>query len=190
MVTGKRAFERDSTAATLAAILKEEPKPPGELAGGLPPDLEKVLTRCLRKDPARRFQHMDDLKVTLEELKEAADSRALETAGGAARPKGFQLPWAAGLALLLAAAVAGVWIVRFRAPAPEAALVPVPPNQLSRNRGQFPAFSQTVHRWPFNGVRKEGMPDLCYTSGKNIKFAPLRIDATINFAGSSFTPKA
>jgi len=103
MVTGKRAFERGSTAATLAAILNEEPKAPGELAGGLPPDLEKVLTRCLRKDPARRFQHMEDLEVALEELKEASVSGELVTAGPA-RPKRFRkLPWAAGMALLLAA---------------------------------------------------------------------------------------
>jgi len=150
MVTGKRAFERDSTAATLAAILKEEPRPPGELVGGLPPDLEKVLTRCLRKDPARRFQHMEDLEVALEELKEASDSGALETAEPA-RPKRFRkLPWAAGMALLLAAAVVGVWIVRFRAPVPEAALVPVPLTSYPGTE-EFPSFSpdgtQVAFQW-------------------------------------------
>ena len=70
MLTGKRAFLRDSMAATLAAILKEEPKPAGGLIRGVPPELERILTRCLRKEPERRFQHMDDLQVALEEVRE------------------------------------------------------------------------------------------------------------------------
>ena len=77
MVTGQRAFQGDSKMSTLAAVLNQEPKPASEISRALPHDLEKIITRCLRKDPSRRFQHMADLKVALEELKEESDSRLL-----------------------------------------------------------------------------------------------------------------
>ena len=74
MLTGRRVFRRDTPALTLAAILHLEPPP---LPTGIPQELERFVTRCLRKDPARRFQTMADLKVTLEELKEDSDSGRL-----------------------------------------------------------------------------------------------------------------
>ena len=43
--------------------------PLGQERENTPPELERIILRCLRKDPARRFQSMDDLKVALEELK-------------------------------------------------------------------------------------------------------------------------
>ena len=57
--------------STLSAIIHKEPE---SWRSKVPHDLEKVVTRCLRKEPERRFQHMDDVKVVLEELKEESDS--------------------------------------------------------------------------------------------------------------------
>ena len=65
MVTGQRAFQGDSKMSILAAVLNQDPKPASEIARALPHDLEKIISRCLRKDPSRRFQHMVDLKVGL-----------------------------------------------------------------------------------------------------------------------------
>src|SRR6266852_3024439 len=73
MATGSRAFPGDSTASTLAAVLREEPVPMARVASELPAELQRVVFRCLRKDPARRFQHMDDVGVALQELKEEID---------------------------------------------------------------------------------------------------------------------
>jgi Tol biopolymer transport system component/predicted Ser/Thr protein kinase len=70
MVTGRRAFKGDSSISTLSAILHEEPEPVSRIAEGIPQELERVITRCLKKAPERRFQHMDDVKVALEELRE------------------------------------------------------------------------------------------------------------------------
>ncbi len=61
--TGPQAFHGDSKMSTLAAILNQEPKPVSQLVPGIPRDLEKIINRCLRKDPNRRLQHMADLKV-------------------------------------------------------------------------------------------------------------------------------
>ncbi len=79
MLTGQRAFQGETKASTIAAILREEPKPLSQVVEGLPREVERLVKRCLRKDPAHRFQHMDDLKVALEELKEESDSGELAT---------------------------------------------------------------------------------------------------------------
>ena len=78
MLTGQRAFRGETKASTIAAILKEEPKSISQVSEGMPRDAEKIVRRCLRKDPEHRFQHMDDVRVALEELKEESDSGALE----------------------------------------------------------------------------------------------------------------
>ena len=46
MVTGQRAFAGDSEAEALAAVLKEEPRRPGELVPEMPKELERVILRC------------------------------------------------------------------------------------------------------------------------------------------------
>ncbi len=74
MVTGVRAFEGASTADTLAAVVRAQPKPPAEIVENIPSDLQKVILRCLRKDPERRFQHISDVKVALQDIKEESES--------------------------------------------------------------------------------------------------------------------
>ncbi len=82
MATGTRAFHGSSKLSTLSAILHENPKPPGEIARDLPRDLEKIIVRCLRKDPSRRFQDAADLKVALAELKEEEAPAAYQSGCG------------------------------------------------------------------------------------------------------------
>ena len=79
MLTGQRAFQGETKVSTIAAILREEPKPLSQVVEGLPREVERIVKRCLRKDPAHRVQHMDDLKVALEELKEESDYGELAT---------------------------------------------------------------------------------------------------------------
>ena len=81
--------------STLAAVLNQEPKPVIEsTVPAVPRDLERIINRCLRKDPARRFQHMGDLKVELEELKEESDSGRLAEAPPVVRPARRLWVWA------------------------------------------------------------------------------------------------
>ena len=74
-VNGRRAFRRESQASTLAAILREEPQ---AYDPSVPRELQRVIARCLRKDPDRRYQNMVDLKIALEDLKQEYDSGTLE----------------------------------------------------------------------------------------------------------------
>jgi tetratricopeptide (TPR) repeat protein len=62
LLSGRRAFPGETVSAALAAAATTEPKP----LEGVPEEVAKVIRLCLRKDPARRFQHMDDVKVELE----------------------------------------------------------------------------------------------------------------------------
>jgi serine/threonine protein kinase len=58
MLTGRRPFQGETRIAALAAILHQEPTPACDLTPALPQDVERLLVRCLRKDPGRRFQTM------------------------------------------------------------------------------------------------------------------------------------
>ena len=100
MLTGRRAFRGASKLSILSAILKEEPEPASSIRKEIPQELERIITRCLRKNPERRFQHMDDLKVALEEVKEESDSGA---AAMLTTPPRRRWVWAALLPVLLVA---------------------------------------------------------------------------------------
>ena len=77
MVDGPAAVRGGSSAGDAGRrSLKEQPKPPSELVPDVPKDLERIILRCLRKEPGRRFQHMADVKVELQELKEESDSQS------------------------------------------------------------------------------------------------------------------
>ncbi len=100
MVTGRRAFHGDSKLSTLSAILREEPKPASQVVEGLPRELERIIARCLRKSPERRFQAMPDLKVALEELKEESDSGTLGAVVAPARRRVRRIGWAVAILVL------------------------------------------------------------------------------------------
>jgi serine/threonine protein kinase len=74
MITGKRAFGGDSIVSILSSILRDQPKPAAEIAHGLPRELDRIVTRCLQKDPARRYQHAGDLKIDLQRVEEELDA--------------------------------------------------------------------------------------------------------------------
>jgi Tol biopolymer transport system component/predicted Ser/Thr protein kinase len=114
VITGRRAFRGETRVSTLSAILKEEPQPASSVAVDVPRDLEKIVARCLRKDPDRRFQHTDDVKIALEELKEESDSGKLTTGApgqlAAAQKPPNRLLAAGLLALGLALIGTGIWL--------------------------------------------------------------------------------
>ena len=116
MLTGQKPFQRESRMKTLAAILREEPGPASAANAAVPADAERILSRCLRKDPQRRWQTASDLKVALQDLKEDSESGKLRAVERPARRRGFRpLPIAVGAMVLLAA---GVLIVRLLSPKP------------------------------------------------------------------------
>jgi len=95
MVTGLHPFPGDSTPAIMSSILKDAPVPAGSLRGDLPGDLDRVIARCLEKDPKRRFQTVRDVHNELSDLTRAeragsrGDTVALqrEEPGASSRPR-------------------------------------------------------------------------------------------------------
>jgi Tol biopolymer transport system component/predicted Ser/Thr protein kinase len=117
IVTGKRAFEKGSHVATLAAVVEVEPP---ALPSSVPRDLERIVTRCLRKDPAQRFQHMDDVKVDLEELKKESESGqhpGITAVANASRKRWRRLPLLLLVASLACAVALFIWTRPDRLPA-------------------------------------------------------------------------
>ncbi len=69
MLTGVKPFHRDSAPETLTAVLREDPTPPASdtVSGGrMPAAMERVVLRCLEKQPAERFQSASDLAFAVE----------------------------------------------------------------------------------------------------------------------------
>src|SRR5579864_51589 len=155
MVTGKPAFDGGTKASTLAAILKDNPRPASQLVDGLPREVERLISRCLRKEVNQRSQHMDDIKLALQELKEESDSGVLGTAAAKTKPR-RRLTWAlSGIAILVLATV-GMWLIRSKKEMPEAPLVAVPLTSYPGNE-DAPSFSpdgtQVAFAW--NGEKQD-----------------------------------
>ena len=55
MLTGRKAFEGQSRVALLSAVLKDDPRPLKELKRDIPPEVRRIVARCLRKQPAERY---------------------------------------------------------------------------------------------------------------------------------------
>ncbi len=65
MITGRRAFTGKTQASLIGAIMKDVPAPAGATSADVPPALDRVIARCLAKDPDDRWQTARDLKSEL-----------------------------------------------------------------------------------------------------------------------------
>jgi Tol biopolymer transport system component len=101
MVSGRRAFDGESPASVIGAILHREPAPIGELADPSDRPLSRIIRRCLAKNPDERWQTAYDLARELEWIAEAP-----EAVRGARPPRGRRLIWIAAGVAIAAAAVA------------------------------------------------------------------------------------
>lgn len=97
MLTGQRAFKKPTAAETLTAILNEEPPDVSQIVPSTPPALQRVVRRCLEKNPEQRFQSASDMTFALEAL---SDSGAI-VAAEASRKRKLWKPAVAVLAVVL-----------------------------------------------------------------------------------------
>jgi Tol biopolymer transport system component len=101
MLTGKRAFKRETSAETMTAILREEPPALNDIGWQGPLELQRILARCLEKNVARRFQSASDLAFAIESLSETSTPKRV----GQPKSRRAWLPWVIAAALLMGTAV-------------------------------------------------------------------------------------
>jgi serine/threonine protein kinase len=108
MLTGKRAFQKTTSADTMSAILNGDPPAISQTSLTVPPGLQRVVHRCLEKNPEQRFQSSSDLAFALEALSDSASSQS-----GAVVPAKSRRSWAwiaaSGVVILSSAALIGTW---------------------------------------------------------------------------------
>jgi len=122
MATGKRAFQRGTTAETLTAIIREEPEPVARVSANVPAPFRWIIERCLQKDPEERYASTRDLardvrssREHLSETSAPVSGQAAAVATGAVEPaarRGSLGRWAAVAAAVLAAFGLGVLVQR------------------------------------------------------------------------------
>jgi TolB-like protein/Tfp pilus assembly protein PilF len=99
MLTGRAAFAGGTAFERMAAILRDEPPPPSQLAPAVPADLDRLVDRCLEKSALRRPGSAAELAITLRGLASAGASEATIATSGVQRP-GKRAPRAKSLAIL------------------------------------------------------------------------------------------
>ncbi|HEY1306042.1 MAG TPA: protein kinase [Vicinamibacterales bacterium] len=115
MATGVRPFHGDSSLAILSSILKDTPSSMLALRPDLPLDFDRIVRRCLAKDPTRRYQTSLDVRNELEDVQRQISSRSASAVPG--RPSGGRRGWrtiaaTAVVMALVVAAAALLWRAR------------------------------------------------------------------------------
>ncbi len=110
MLTGRRAFSGGSAGQTMAAILRDQPDEITVSGTQVPEGLDRIVGRCLEKNPSERFQSVDDLSFALSECLGSGSSRPAPKAPGVSRRRAVLL---AVVAITLAA-IALVLLLRHR----------------------------------------------------------------------------
>ena len=106
MATGRRAFSADSQAGLIASLLDYDPPPISSVTPLAPAALERLVQRCLAKNPEERWQSAHDLATELRWMEESDLSAGTRTAPNASRARRTRWAAAAGLtALALGAAM-------------------------------------------------------------------------------------
>lgn len=77
MLSGQRPFQGEHEQLVLYSILNKYHEPITSLRGDIPPELERIIDKCLEKDPAERYQHADELYADLRWLRRETESGVL-----------------------------------------------------------------------------------------------------------------
>lgn len=185
MLSGQRAFAKDSTADTMAAILNEDPP---ELSGEgkkVPRAADRIVRHCLEKNPAERFQSARDLAFDLESLSgisEASASFLAATSAGRARRRRRLLFATAGTAGLVVVGIVAYFLGRGAAAPPQPEY-----HQLTFDRGliysaRFAPDGQSI----YYSASYRGQPIQLYeTSPSSPESRPLNLPNSAFFAASS-----
>jgi Tol biopolymer transport system component len=118
LLTGQRAFDGQTSSSVMAAVLATKPRPIEELMPLTPPALERIVSRCLAKDPEDRWQSARDVAAELQWVAQGGSKVGLPAVVSGRRRTREHIAWAAcGVAALAALAFGVAWMRRAPAPA-------------------------------------------------------------------------
>jgi eukaryotic-like serine/threonine-protein kinase len=166
MITGRRAFQEESLAETMSAIVKEDPPEMTDSNPNISPALERIVRRCIEKKPERRFHSAHDLGFALESLSAPTSSSGanMTTAVRAIGPETESSPWLnripwliAAAAVLIALVVPSVMYIRRPVPDERPVSFVIPPSDAGTSigtpfispDGRTIAFIMTVDGKPY-----------------------------------------
>jgi Tol biopolymer transport system component len=121
MVTGKRAFQGESRASLISAIMSSQPVPIPAVQPMTPPALERLVRTCLAKDPEDRWQNAHDVMAELRWIAEGGSQVGVPAPVAARRRGRERWAWTLAAVLCVAALAAAAWALLGRRTAPVAA---------------------------------------------------------------------
>ena len=150
MLSGKRAFRRDTASDTMSAILRDDPPELLESGRNVPPSLDRLVRHCLEKNPTERFQSARDIAFDLEAASGSSTSGAVPAIGRAGgRFRASPALFAAAIAMALALGALTDRAFRREAPAPLVAVRPL----THSGKDLFPAVSPDGKTMAFASMR-------------------------------------
>src|SRR5712671_4125026 len=172
MITGRRAFRRDTMAETMTAILREEPEELSATNPNINPALERIVNRCLEKKPERRFHSAHDLGFALESLQAPTSSSGKSLTTFAPTqvverdPQVWRqrIPWiAAGVLAIVAAVALGMMYLNRSSTTERAtwlAFAPPPNLAFNDNKNDFATISPDGQKIAFTAYSPDGKTTL------------------------------
>ena len=171
MLTGQKAFRREYRFSAVSAILRDEPKWPEERSSALPAELGRIVNRCLRKDPERRYQSIQDVKNALEEIWKESQSTG---AGARMLSVVRRNPLSVIATIVVLLGLAGLAVWRVAQPGPEQLSLSCAPLPTTKGLLDFPRSLRTASWWPFIESRWGRRPEhLGTATGAGVR--PIRL---------------
>lgn len=167
MLTGKRLHQGGCTTEVLASVMKEEPG-----WDAVPPQVRRLLQRCLEKDPQKRLRHIGDVMALVDEGPVTAlPSRSLGRRLGG-------LPW--GIATASVAALAALALVHFHEAKPPVltATFQIPPDKLNFNIGTNANVSPDGRWLAFPAVGPDNVSRMWVRALDSLEVKPLEAAET------------
>ena len=179
----------DSAVSTLTAILRDEVRPIAEFASGVPPELEEIVARSLRKDPAQRWQSMQDVHGMLMALRQKSDSGVLYATQIARPAKKKRSALALGLSsFVITSAIGGALFLARRSQQPaqtpptqtaRTAPAPAPPPVVTIAPAAPPPAVKKIEKSATAPVKPAPKPDNVLTNKGIIDMAEAKVSPTL-----------
>ncbi len=176
MLSGQRAFKKNTNAETMTAILNEEPQELGTRIGTIPPALERIVRHCMEKQPRQRFQSARDIAFDLESLSATSTTGAV-AATAAKKNTAWIRPAVIATAALVTGLVVGILLH------PSAAELQPKLHRITFSRLTILGARFTPDGNLIYGASQNGLPpELFFAQSGSVESRPIGMQATSIFA--------